>query len=546
MREKILSAIILFFIILFAFWDLPKTFYQQDEWLGLGQILAQGWHHIANGFSPIELLFGEGKPLTRVLGVLIFGNFPFNSLALSIYDVFFHFINAVLVFFIAHRLLKNSYAAFVAASFFSINSVSHQSVSWFGGAFGLLPASTLIFLSLFMFILFLQEDKRKYLYFSFLFAFVSFYFREHGLFLILFFPIAHVMLGKRNSYKSYLKAYSPILFYAVLFVAFRFFSLTHTVGKLAIFTSPLFITESHHNILGSILLNGFFYPLTSLSLIFVPPLRFLSFAENFAGIYYPFIKTSPLSALVSQTIVLDLLATVGSILLLTIFWLISKKGGNLKTTITFSLLLFILSLLPYSIINKSYSYLEPRYYYIAAAAAGLLLATVVSFFLTMFKQKTLTKMVLGIFLIIFFTVHINTIRNDIASQVILASERKNFLNQLLQLKPTLTASKNIFYITSDKDFIVKNNKVPFQHGFGYSLLVLYYKSGKIPKELLSQGYLWSLTDQGYKEIDGLGFGYFWDYYEAKRILKKNKLPSDSLTALYYHSGQMKLSNITEE
>ena len=88
--------------------------------------------------------------------------------------------------------------------------------------------------------------------------------------------------------------------------------------------------------------------------------------------------------------------------------------------------------------------------------------------------------------------------------VVESQTRIKFLNQMSLLLPKLESNKNIFYITGDTDYYIVGNKVPFQQGMGYTLMVWYYHTGKIPKDLINENFLWELNSQGYKEIDNKG------------------------------------------
>lgn len=132
------------------------------------------------------------------------------------------------------------------------------------------------------------------------------------------------------------------------------------------------------------------------------------------------------------------------------------------------------------------------------------------------------------------------ILQDLSKEKAISDERKNFISQLKEMQLTLSQGKNIFFITSDEDYYATGNKVPFQQGTGYTLMVLYYDSGKIPSQLLAEDFLFEIGSQGYKEIGGKGFGYFWDPQELKSQLKANDLSDNSVIFLNYNSEDRKL------
>ena len=185
--------------------------------------------------------------------------------------------------------------------------------------------------------------------------------------------------------------------------------------------------------------------------------------------------------------------------------------------------------------------MEPRYYYISSLASGLILAIIVGFFAGI-KNK-IAKVLLCVVLITFFLLHVKTIRGDIYLQIDLAKERRGFLTQLTTLVPTLIKNENIFYLQGDKSRFIDSNKSPFQNGLGYTLMVYYYNSNKIPTELLSEGYLWDLQGEGYRQVDGNGFGYYYDAKVMNEDLLKFNLDRNSVISLYYSSNKRKLHRL---
>ncbi len=536
LKKRILKFFLPVIILtIFTFWKLPLTFYQQDEWLGLGQIFAQGWSHITFGFSPIQVFFADGRPLTRVLGVLLFGNFPFNSTFLALYSVGFHLLNTFLVFLIANKILKKTWFAFISAIFFSVNSVTHQSVTWFGASFGTQPSAFTIFLSIFLFLLYLEENNIKFLYASIFSALISLYFKESSIFLFVFLPLIEIIFKKNFNFKEYVKKYLPFLTFTTLFVLYRLFEMmiirANSSGLLA---GKVFANLGTEHIWQSLFVRSFMYPITSLGYIFIPLPIALKLGYYMRALYYPFITEH--SDLISETVILDLLSFLLSFVILFSCYLIWSKFKEYRKAILFSLLLFFFSILPYIVISKTFGYLEPRYYYISSAAASIILSLLVMSLFKTFNNLMLKSTVLCIFIVLIF-LNVMTIKNDINKQVIIAKERKSFIAQLYNLKPTLTKDKNIFLVEGNKPRFSDYNKAPFQNGIGYTFMVLYYNSDKIPKELLSEGYLWEWDKQGYKEVEGKGFGYYYDFEELKKDLKLGRFSKDSIVSLYYDSNE---------
>lgn len=129
-------------------------------------------------------------------------------------------------------------------------------------------------------------------------------------------------------------------------------------------------------------------------------------------------------------------------------------------------------------------------------------------------------------------------------QVVLAAQRRSFIQQLYSLKPTLNRDKNIFYVTGTLSNVAPGNFTPFQNGPGYTLMVLYFNSGKVPLVGLEEGSFFALGDEGYVGNSDYGFGYYYNFNQLEKDEKNKKFVPADVTGLYYNSSTMKLSNIT--
>lgn len=532
--------------ILYTFWNLPKTFYQQDEWLGLGQIIALGFGSVTHGFSLLQFFFADSRPLTRVLGVIFFGTFPLNPIPLAYYGIAFHIVNSFLVFLLIKRFFKSNIAAFLGTMFFALSSVSHQSITWFAASFGVQPASTCILLSIYLFLLFLEKNKKQFAYISLFFALLSLYFKESGIFLFIFFPLLPFIFGKKIEKKKYIQLFSPFLAFIFLFILYRLFEMIILqFGSAHLLNAPVYASLGQGKVffVMTMLSRIVIYPLTSFSLLFVPVYTALAIALEFTRVYYPYITQR--IDLISETIVLDLLSIVGSVLLVAYIIIKTNVDRKSKPTLYFILSLFFLSVMPYIVVGKTFAYMEPRYYYIPLVAGAVFIGYLSRDIFTLGKKFFLLKagFLIGFAALMFL--HVGEIRQDIQMQVVIAKERTGFMKQLLREMPTLTANTNVFYFTSDRTWWDDNNTVPFQHGFGYSVPVLYYNSGKMPKTLLVNGYLWALGSEGYEKIDGLAYGYYTSLPHLKSAMQKYHFSPKDVHAFSYNSQTKVLTDVSQ-
>lgn len=238
-----------------------------------------------------------------------------------------------------------------------------------------------------------------------------------------------------------------------------------------------------------------------------------------------------------------MLAVLLSTLLFVLLFLLNRRTNeNNKKVIWFFVLFSLVSFLPYVLISKSFGYLESRYYYLSAVSSAFIVGWLINT-IWVASKKFGGSIILLTFL--FVTLHAMTVYKDIGKQVNLSYERKHFLTQLTEVTPDLN-DKSIFFITGSDDFYLPGNKVPFQNGFGHSLAVWYYHTGKIPRELVKNGKLFEIGSQGYYEYGELGFGYFSSREALKETMDRYNLPPSVIIALYYDAENKNLVDIIDK
>src|SRR3990167_7526820 len=155
--KKIFPIIFLFFSGLIIWFPIFKIFYLQEEWLGLGHILVEGASHSFAGVNIIQLILGENRSLARVLGLVFFGHFRFNTPPVAIFSFALHVVNSYLVLLFARKIAKNVWVALLAGLTFLVSSVAANTVYWFSTSVGTLPATSLILLATFTYLEFLDK-----------------------------------------------------------------------------------------------------------------------------------------------------------------------------------------------------------------------------------------------------------------------------------------------------------------------------------------------------------------------------------------------------
>lgn len=534
------SVIILLACIVGVYFPLTKTFYQQDEWLGYGGYLSSGLGYIFSGTSGIfGILWGEGRVLSALLYYLSFKFFPFNILPIAIFSLVFHFVNAVLLFFLIKKVFKKVLPSLLGSLFFALNSVSQSAVTWAGAVFGTLPSTTLILISLFSYFNYLDTNKEKWLTRSFVLIYISLFFKETGVPLFLFLPFVSILF-KKYSINKFVKTFWYYLLAVLVVVVIRIIEL-----KAVPHTQALFLTGVSKFYYSSFIVRGLLYPLTSFSLSIIPPTIFLNFARYITNVYYPFFPAEQF-ILIAQTVVLDLISVIFAVLIFYLsFCLLKITDLKIKNKVIFWLIFIITSFLPYIIISKSYAYLESRYYYLASVGWGVIFAWILTLIVEKVKIKSVRVLAVSLFSFFIF-IHVKVVVSDIANLVAQSQARISILNQISSLVPKLTNNKNIFYVTGDADFYLPGNNVPFQQGFGFTLFTWYWAKSEYPKELLSDQSLFEIGKEGYLTVGNYGFGYFSDLVKLKKMVVENKIVKNAITALFYDSKTGKISDITRE
>ncbi len=526
-------------MITFVFFGLTGTFYQQDEWYGLGDILALGPQAIFSHTTLIGIILGQGRIFGDLIIYFLIGKFPFNILPIALFAITFHTLNTLLTFVLIKKITKKVIPAFLGALFFGLNAVSSGAVTWAASGSGTLPATTLIIISILSYLKLLETGKKKWIFLSFISLYFSLYFKEIGIFLFLLLPLYH-LLFHRTKIKEVFWINLPF----VLFFLVNLFFVISEYKSIPV-QKDLFLTGSSNNFFLTLIVRAIMYPLTSFSLIFIPSEIMFYLAKRITWVYYPFFPSS-LYDLVAQSAMIDIIAVIFSLGLIFLLFVLSKKFEKpIRNLVIFFVSFIILGFLPYIIIGKSNAYLENRYYYLTALGWGSLLGIILAQVTKYLKIKTI--LIVGIILLLF--THTSFVKKEIKKQENLADERLSILNQIFKIKPQID-SKNVFYVTGDRNFYVsEGNPVPFQQGLGYTLLVWYYTKGLAPSEavnLIRVQDFWGIGEQGYKKVGQAEYGYFWEIKKLSELVKNGKVNPEDVTALYYDSNAKTIKDITSD
>jgi len=523
--DWIIVAVLAVIVLLF-YWGLKDSFYQQDEWMALGNVLSLGdQYFLSRNDGVLSILVTQGRILSGGITYFIYKNYPFDVLPFVVIALGLHLVNTVLVYYVSRKLFKDRIAGFLAALFFALNSVSAGATTWPAASLGVTIASTSIILAVLLF-----YERQQFLCFGLLY--ISLHFKEIGSYLFFALPILSFFIWREGLTRNF-RNYWYFYLFGILYYVFWYLQLKSvTVEK------DLFLTGSSNSFVFTALARSVMYPLTSFSLSFFPSSLMLGFAKNLTMLYYPFLAGN--LDLVSQTVVLDMIALVLTFGIFFVVYL--RAGAGVKRVNLNVLVIVILSLgsyLPYIAISKSYAYLESRYYYLGVVGSALVLA----FLVTSFKKKSDVAYVsLLVFVLGLTFLHLTCLRGEINRLGYSAKVNKSILEQVDQILPRMGESGTVIYLEGDRNYYIgEGNPLPFQQGTGYTIALWYYGRNPKLKDVVKDRFLWDLGSQGYKESNGYVFGYYWNKEDLKADLGAGGFGVEDVICLYYDSVDNRLS-----
>ncbi len=504
------KLLLLFFVFLLIYIPAITIFYQQDEWFSFGNIIGFKDSLIFHRFNPREV--NHFVPLDMFILVNLFkigwlNNYFYNIVGLSI-----HFINAVLIYKIIHFLTKTKNIAFVSSLIFITSSNSAELTMWPFISINTI-ALTFALISIIFFIHYLNNDKITHAIFNVIFMLLSLLTLEYSAGLIAFFPITLLISSKKIS--KIAKYLFPFASGTALYLIIR---LANSSGKSVPTEFPL--------------IKIFNFLFLYLSQTMIPQ-----------NILNPIVKTLGQQHHINENDMVIVLVLVGLVFAGMLLLIYRKVNQKLRNVYLVLLLLFATSSLPFVFIPEEYGgrFLSPRYLYFGISAFAILLG----YLIYSFKAKKNLLYVITLFLI--FIGILGNLQKEVELNKV-SVERLEILNYIKSSYPILN-DKALIYTESDTSYygLPDNVKIlPFQSGLGQTLLVWYQKDMHYPEEFYTKRFLWKITDQGFKEENEKGFGYYRDYELLKKAIKENNISINSVYAFKWISNENALYNITSK
>lgn len=541
----LVSAALLLFVV-YTYRNLINVYLQQDEWYSLGTEMAGGIFGLFRGTPVIYLLSGSQRFFGSLLNNIWYALFRSNTVPMAIFAVTVHCINILLWFKISLSVTNKRWVSVISAVFFGISVVSNQALSWFASIFTTLPSATFAFLSILSVITYTKNKRRGWLYAAQFLAICAYIFKESAVFIFFLLPVVYLLNNRKTRITVLLQKFSIVLLYAVFVIITRIYSILG-IGPAA--TS--FVTSSG-NTWVKLSLHGLLYPVISLSQMFIPPQIMFKAASVFQSLFYGSVQGFTASQLGVETIVSDFLSFILSVTLCALLYLVGSKIKEVRLWIGFGLLFSVLSFLPFVVLNKGNAYLDSRYFYMGIAGGGLIAGSVLyACYIAVYKKfrkaAFITALLLTAIVILYIYKNSILIQRSIMQLAYESAERKNILSSVFRLRPVLPDNPVIYVYGNNYGYYgLPEVKVPFQQGFGYTLEVLYFDSGIIPKEFLLEPFLWGIRDQGYREIHGKGFGYFSSPDTLRSFILKNPDKAKSVVGFFYDAHTHTVTDISAE
>jgi len=550
--NDIVALTLLCSAIAFAFFDVPKTFFQQDEW----QYFGINIYSLSVSHPLRTLVLPQAGELTHFfpLATLFFFfeyllfkmKFPFYVYV----NIILHVCNSAALYFFLRTITKKRNIAFWSALLFAVGSIAHQPVSWIAAGIGTLESTFLSLVSLSAFVSYIEKKSQLKLFIVVVSFMLSLLFKEISLFLFFVYPMTWILyeVKKKKFFRdSAFVALTMVIFFYILLRLFFLVSAVRSsqpeIGDVSHATAPVYVYRL------------LMIPLKGFSQSLVPANILIHISDAVIHLAYPqFIaRDGAPNPHISQSIVFDLVTYGASVLGIAIaFWaswqLRKQKEFRLEKCIYWTMLFIFVSVVPFIFIPGKagyFSIFEPRNLYLTSiGTSGMIVIGVYGIWKSLSKRPWFFY---GI-LLMFALYNMRIIRHDVKSQVTIGTLRKNFLISIQRTYPTLP-NPVVFYTESDTSYYglpQEEHILPVQSGFGRMLMVWYQQTGQFPGCLYESQFLHDLISEGYRYCDGRGFGYVRRYDTLVSVVFRNGIAVSHVIAYAWDSKVKKFTDITKE
>lgn len=555
MKMWVLTFAFYVVLALIAFGNLPHTFFQQDEWAIIGNYMY--WLKAHLGWFSRLFVYEQDThliPLGNIFSYIQFRFFGLFFWPYGIVSIVLHVLNSTLVAILAKKFFNSNRVAWLAGAFFLINATTHQAISWTATTAGTAGSAFFVLISLIYFYRHLESKKTLswHLIMSLGFFLISLGFKETSIFLFVFYPIFWLMAGRKRVVRN------GVIFAVLLaLVGFAYLGARVVISQFWTATSSTAVELSQPSI------SVYIYRLVSnpirifaQTLLPVPIL--LKVARQIVVLGYPqFVSGLTPDPYIVESVASDIVSFVfAAITALTFLFFYQRVLRNRMRTdvpLLFASIAFIItSALPFLIIPGKAGYIslfDGRHLYLTSVFVAIVLAVLVVRTHEVLPRRRFVVIAIALLTMGFLSLHAIKIRRDIDYQVAMGQLRRSILNTVTSAYPTLP-QKAVLYIESDKAYFglpPEETIVPFQSGFGQTLLVWYNARGEnFPACFFEHKFLYVLTSQDYKECEGRGFGYFRKSTTLNQAIRTHVIDANEILAFRFTSSTNLLQDVTVE
>ncbi|HWA52005.1 MAG TPA: discoidin domain-containing protein [Patescibacteria group bacterium] len=515
-------------------------FFQQDEWNLFGVFTV--FRGLGQNFFLQDFIKGSGLhfvPLANIFSYLEFSLLKLNFVEYAFTSIFFHVLATALVFAFVSLLINNKRFGLLSALFFGISNAGNQATTWVVANVSVQGAVIFSVLSLIFFIKFAKSANKISYYISYFLLVISLLFKENAIAFFVFLPITFYLYANKDLRKKY---FYPLFIFVtgVFYGLIKVFMILHaSVSGTAGSQSKL-----------AILYNLITFPLKGLVQTIIPVDLELSVAKSIALIFPEkvrgFFATTQFDIFVQKR-VLEMLTFVFFLIIVFICFFIYKKieDKNIKKGIIFAFIFVLINSFIYALSPDRVGIIpivDSRNLYFLTIGSSILISICIYF---VYLYNTKVAFLISFLFLVLNIFYLNkNIRNVTMDGVL----RKNILDTIKKDYPILP-EKTIVFTQSDSSFygLPENTKImPFQSGFGQTLLVWYQEEENFPKEFFENNFLWNIDSEGYMESNGKGFGYFRNFGDMMNYISTSNLDKNNVIAFDFNSSNDVLTDITQE
>lgn len=530
-----ISSLTVILVTLISFWGIHKIFFQQDEWLGLGGAIYR--QETYGNLGSIGQVFNFKKqsegirflPITSIASQVFYTNYGLNMSSYAITMLILILASVLLLNLVVYKLTNSYLLSTLVAILWVTNNLSYQAFSWIGTFVSSLGSIFFFILSLYLLLLY-GEKRKPYL------------------FILSLVTVTASLLTKESS------VFYPVVYVLIVWIFFKGFKFLEKIKLTLITLIPLLISlvlprivyyfngrsdfapPVHGANYHELLYNFFLLPAKTLFLIFFSNERLYAWVYKANTVFFG----TQTDGFVIERIIGDAVTLMVSFyILLVVAFALAFATMTSKKIIIFSLLSLFASVLPLIFFKSGSVIVEQRYYVYPAIFASLLLVSVVNSFLE--KLKFLRPVLIMLIFIPIIIFNVKGVKKMLKTDVEIGTYRSNIIRTVAAVEPRLGDTNIFYFYTGHTGFY------EFQSGFGQTLAVMFYKTGKIPKEILTDRDYWDLSYEGIKRYDGKTFGYFMTYDRLVKALKDSpEISLDQVHAYYWDYQKHTVENVSAD